>query len=279
MVYAPIWKDTFYSTTGETLIYKLITSGDTIFLGKAVKFPTASLVEVNINDICKNYMSNELPDIRGISAATSFTNTEACKTFQLYNENLRLLETYQFLWDWSYLDWNGGSKSMSLDINGHKDIRMYDFSTSVSAGVVTNSIAFTNNGYCGDWALYFQNKFGGWSSFLIEGNVKRTDTVTQYKYSKAARNTTIDFEDTVYSEDIDRRWQMYTGWLSDAESERLADNLLKSPRIYAHNLNTGEIIPVVITDTNIEHKTYRNQGHKPFSYVISVKASQMITRR
>lgn len=279
MVYAPIWKDTYYTTTGETLIYKLVTGGETIFLGKAVKLPGAANIEVNINNICKNYMSNNLPDIRGISASTSFTNTEACKTFQLYNENLRLLETYQFLWDWSFTDWNGGSKSMALDINGHKDSRMLCFSSSVSSGTVTNSITFNNTGHCGDWALYFQNRLGGWSSFLVEGNVKRTDTITQYKYSKAVKNTSIDFEDTVYSTDIDRRWQMYTGWLSDLESLRLADHLLESPQIYAHNLVTGEIIPVVITDTNVEHKTFRNQGHKPFSYVISVKASQINTRR
>ena len=282
MIYAPIWKDTFFTATTASVNYKITdANGNVLFLGKAVKFPGAATLEINVNQICKNYMNNDLPDFRGVSTSTSYTNSNACKVFNLYTgDSQTTAQSYTFLWDWSYTDWNGGSKSMSLPVNGHKDGRMMSFSSSVSAGnVVTNSITHTNNGYCGDWALYYQNRYGGWDSLLIEGNVKRTDSMTQHKYSKAAKNTSIDFEDTVYTNDVDRRWQMYTGWMSDQEAAIFADNVLQSTRVFAHNLVQNEIIPVVIVDSTAEHKTYRNQGHKKFNYVLNVKASQTNIRR
>mgnify|MGYP003291438403 CR=1 FL=1 len=279
MIYAPIWKDTYYSTTAESLTYTIKdASGETLYSGKAVKLPDADVLEININQICRNYMNNDLPDFRGVTGSTSYTNSNACKVFRLYRES-ELLESYTFLWDWSYSDWNGGSKSMSYPVNGHKDVRMMDFSTTVSSNVVTNSIAHNTTGHCGDWALYYQCKFGGWCSYLVEGNSMRTDTVTQYKYSKAVRNTSNDFEETIYTDDIERRWQLHTGWLSDQEASNIAENLLQSTRIFAHDLVHDVIFPVVITDTSIDHKTYRNQGHKPFNYTINIKASHQNIRR
>ena len=57
------------------------------------------------------------------------------------------------------------------------------------------------------------------------------------------------------------------------------ENLLQSPSIYAHDLVTGDIFPVVITDTNVQYKTYRTNGRRRVNYVIKVKASQTKTRR
>ena len=281
MIYAPIWKDTFFTATTASVNYKITdANGNVLFLGKAVKFPGAATLEINVNQICKNYMNNDLPDFRGVSTSTSYTNSNACKVFKIFTgDSSTAAESYTFLWDWSYVNWTGSNKSMSSPINGHNNGTMLTFSSQVSSSSVTNRISFTNNGYCGDWALYYQNKLGGWDSFLIEGNVKRTDTITQHKFSKSVKNTSIDFEDTVYTDDIERRWQMYTGWMSDAEAARFAEHLLQSTRVYAHNFSTNEIIPVVIVDSTAEHKTFRNQGHKKFNYVLNVKASQTNIRR
>jgi hypothetical protein len=281
MVYAPIWKDTFYTASTASVNYKITdTGGNVLFLGKAVKFPGAATLEININQICRNFMNNDLPDFRGVTTSTSYTNSNACKTFNLYTgDSTTTAQSYTFLWDWSYTDWTGGTKSMSSPVNGHNNGTMLTFSSQVSGNTVRNSISFSNNGYCGDAALYYQNKLGGWDSFLIEGNVKRTDSITQYKYSKAVKNTSIDFEDTVYTDDISRRWQMYTGWMSDAEASRFADNVLQSTRVYLHLFGSNEIIPVVVTDSTAEHKTFNNQGRKKFNYVINVKASQTNIRR
>lgn len=281
MVYAPIWKDTYYTTTAESLTYAIKDSGgNSLFLGHAVRFPGNATMDININNICRNYMSNDLPDsMLTATASTSVTNTEACKEFKLYSGST-LLETYRFLWDWSYEDWNGGSKSMSYPINGHNNGNMLVFSSSVASNVVTNSVVIGNGMYCGQLAFYYQSKAGGWDSFLCEGSLKRTDNLTRYEYSKAIRNTTKEFESTVYSEDVSSSYQVYTGWLTDGQAKRLAENLLQSTRVYAHDLENDVVFPVTIVDANIEHKTWRNQGRKkPVNYVINFKASQTRVRR
>lgn len=278
MVYAPIWKDTYYTTTAASITYTVKQNGSTLFIGKAVKLPGASTVEININEICKNFLSNELPDFRNVSTATTYTNSEACKTFQLY-QGSTLLETYVFLYDWSYTDWNGGSKSMGLPINGHYESTMLVFSSYTSSNVVYNTITFPGGNYCGDMALYYQTAGGGWCSFLCEGVVKRTDNLTPYTYTKSVKNTSNNFENTKYSIEYDRTYVINSGWLSDSESKNLAENLLKSTRVYAHDLKTDEIFPVVITDTSIQYKTYVSNSRKPVNYTINISSSQSRIRR
>ena len=280
MAYAPIWKDVYYTSTADSVTYSISAGGSTIFNGKAVKCPGSANVEINVSLICRNFMNNDLPDFSGVSANTTYTNTNACKTFTFTASDTSSTTSYTFLWDWSYQNWNGGSKSMSSPINGHYCANMMVFSSSVSAGgVVTNAITFPGGSYCGKMALYYQGAAGGWNSFLIEGNVKRTDKLTRYNISRRVKNTSIDFENTTYSMDIDPTYEVYTGWLTDAQAENLAENLLKSARVYAHDLVTDEIFPVVITDASIQHKTYKTNSHKPVNYVISLKASQTKIRR
>lgn len=274
---APIWKDVYYTASTESIDYTIRTGGQTVFNGRAVKFPGASNIEVNVSLICRNFMNNDLPDFLSVHSATSFTNSNACKTFTL--ESTVGSADYTFLWDWSYLNWNGGSKSMSSPINGHYCANMMVFSSSVSGGTVTNSITFPGGNYCGKMALYYQGAAGGWNSFLIEGNVKRTDKLTNHSVSRRVKNTGIDFENKIYSMDVEPSYELSTGWLSDEQAANLAENLLQSPSIYAHDFVAEEIFPVVITDTNVQYKTYRTNGRKRVNYVIKVKASQTKTRR
>ena len=277
---APIWKDVYYTSTADSITYSIKVGGSTLFNGKAVKFPGAANVEVNVSLICRNFMNNDLPDFRGVSSNTNYTNTNACRTFTFTASDTSSTTTYKFLWDWSYQDWNGGSKSMSSPINGHYCSNMMVFSSSVSSGgTVTNSIRFPGGTYCGKMALYYQGAAGGWNSFLIEGNVKRIDKLTNHSISRRVRNTSIDFENQTYSIDVEPSYELSTGWLTDAQAANLAENLLHSPRVYAHDLVTGEIYPVLITDTSIQYKTYRTNGRKRVSYVIKVKASKTKIRR
>lgn len=275
---APIWKDIYYTSNAESLSYSIKTGGSTIFNGKAVKFPGADNLEVNISQICRNFMDNDLPDFRNVNAATSYTNSNACKTFQLYRDTT-LLETYRFLWDWSYSDWNGGSQSMSSPVNGHSNGKMLVFSSSVSSGTVTNSITIPNSGHCGKFALYYQGAAGGWNSLLIEGNAKRTDKLTTHSLSRTIKNTSNDFENQIYSIDVEPTYDLSTGWLTDSQAANIAENLLKSTRIYAHDMESDQIFPVLITETSVQYKTFRTNSRKPVSYTIKVKASQTKIRR
>lgn len=278
---APIWKDTYFTSTDDSLTYTVKSDGSTIFIGKAVKLPGAATVEINMSEICKNFMDNDLPDFRSVNSATSFTNYNACKTFYIFvNDAASAASGFTFLWDWSYVDWNGGSKSMSSPINSHYTTNMLVFSSSVgNNSLVTNSISFPGGSYCGDMALYYQGAGGGWNSFLIEGTVKRSDSITPYRFSKSVKNTSIDFEDTKYSQDIEPNWELHTGWLTEAQAANLAHNLLQSARVYAHDLKTDRIFPVVIDESKAEYKTYATNSRKPISYTIKIKESQTRIRR
>lgn len=279
MVYAPIWKDTYYTASTSSLDYTIKSGADTIFIGKAVRLPSAAVLEVNISNICRNFMNNDIPDtLLNASASTSVTNADACKVFNLYS-GATLLESYTFLWDWSYENWNGGSVSMSYPVNGHNNSTMLVFSSAVASNVVTNSVVKGTGNYCGKFALYYQNKYGGWDSLLIEGNAKKSNTLTNHSYSRGVKNYTREFENMIYTMDIDSQYDLSTGWLTDEQASNIADNLLQSTRIYAHNLLQGEIFPVVIVDTKVDYKTYKTNSHKPVNYTIKIKTSQKKVRR
>ena len=133
--------------------------------------------------------------------------------------------------------------------------------------------------YCGDFAVYYVNKYGGWNSFLFEGVCKRTDNLKDYQYDRVVNNQTINFENNRYLVEISPTYRLGTGWLSDEEAARLASDLLPTTKLYLHNLITDEIVPAVITDSVAEYKTYRNGGKKFVQYTVSVKESQTKLRR
>ena len=57
---APIWKDTYYTTTAASANYSIKLDGNTIFTGKAVRYPGADEMNININRICRNYLECDI---------------------------------------------------------------------------------------------------------------------------------------------------------------------------------------------------------------------------
>lgn len=144
--------------------------------------------------------------------------------------------------------------------------------------VIIDGKEYYDVNYCGDAALYYLSSRGSWEAFLIEGLVKRTDKYAQQDYYKSFDNTTIEFGRRRFLTDIKRTWELNTGWLSDEEAEAVATDIFPSTQVYLHLLDTDEILPVVITDTQVEHKTYENQNYQLVSYRINVEASQSSAR-
>ena len=126
---------------------------------------------------------------------------------------------------------------------------------------------------CARYCLYYQNALGGWDSFLINGNDKQTDKITSYKYIKAVDNTTSKFGTKKYMNVISPTYKLYTDWLNDDEASRM-HHLLESTEVYMHDLENDKIIPVNISNTNCEYKTFSNNGKKKFYYVIDVESAQ-----
>ena len=141
--------------------------------------------------------------------------------------------------------------------------------------------------HCGPGAFIYRNRFGGWDSFLIEGNIIKTDNYTKLNYrTKGEYNQSFNFvnsnsqyklEKHTDNVSIDTTYEAYTGWLSDEESERLVFHLLSSPMVFFQDLHRENKLypvddfvnmPIRITSSSAEYKKFRN-GKKMVNYLIT----------
>ena len=282
---APIWQDIYYtSTTFSVLSYAVqIVGANTIYTGRAYRRPGASVLSINISKICQDYIKDSFRevDFRTL-VGTSYAHPYSYVEFNLINlQNGSVLGSYGFVYDWSYENWNGNTRTVSNPINNHKMAGMYDFNTVCRNVVATNSMELATSVYtvgggnaCGEVALYYKNRKGGWDAFLIEGTVTKKDEYTKYTYNRSFNNNTLEFENGTYHSQIVTSYVLNTGWLNDQESDNLAFNLLSSNEVYLHNLCTNKVYPVVIKDNTATYKTYKNNSRKLVNYQINVEESQ-----
>jgi hypothetical protein len=71
---------------------------------------------------------------------------------------------------------------------------------------------------------------------------------------------------------------MHTSWLPDDESSRM-HHLLNSTNVFLGDLVTGQMIPVILTNTTTEYKTYKGNGGRLVNYTINVTIAQERIRR
>lgn len=288
---APIWKDTYYTTTADTVNYSIRLEGETIFTGKGVKYPGADDMQLNINKICRNYLEC---DIAGLletmpSSNTNLDHPNAQRTFNFYTGSTKVND-YVFYQDYSYTDdkpTTGSSIIVSNPINGHfvsgmLKVRTYrgtsSYYTTGSASSSTG-LGYTTRVKCVPYVLYYLNSYGGWDAFAIEGTGLKKDAYTTFKTDQSYNNTTLQFETNKYVQEIKTSYELNTGLLSDEQSANLAKNLLGSIKVYLQNIDEGWIKPVIITDSNITYQTYQTNGRKMCQYKINVQESQSKIRK
>lgn len=272
MVISPIWKDVSYTSSTTPLKYTISVDGNEIFNGIAYARPGSEYVVFNINKICQNWVSSVLPDIRTFTG--TYTHDNAFKTFILKDISGNTLETYKFLYDWSYDDYfTGQTCNLNKYINNQYAYGQLIFTTDFNGESVTTTVRKSDGNACGEYAIYYLNRYGGWDSFLIEGNVIKKDVYEKYYTNKSFNNTQLDFERKVYNNQITTKYELNTSWLTDSESDKLAFNLLSSNSAYLHNLVKDEIKPIVINNTETEYKKFIN-GKKLNRYKIEVENSQ-----
>lgn len=128
---------------------------------------------------------------------------------------------------------------------------------------------------CVQYVLYYVNPWGGYDWFPIRGKVVEKDSMTAYTYTQNFNNQTLDFGKKKYLGEIQKHFTLHTQWMSEDESSRMW-YLLQSNTVYLHNLVEDKIYPVVITNTEQEHKK-RLLGTR-ISYQIEVDLSQIRER-
>ena len=145
--------------------------------------------------------------------------------------------------------------------------------------IVINGITYKVVSNCSRYALYYLNAYGGWDTLLIEGNTKITDNLTRHNRDTEYDNTEIQNRGTYnYLNEISKTFTLHTSWLSDDEASRM-HHLLNSPNVYLLDMETNEMMPVVLTNTATEYKTYKGNGGKLVNYTIEATLAQERIRR
>lgn len=292
----PIWKDVYYTGSTSTLDYYITMDEDSnaIYTGRAYIQPNHTNVKINISKICKDYLSNRITDgnsILGLIGNERLYNHNAIHVFHLYKVGVAdELAYYIFYYNWSYKELTGQQQygdyieiDLTTPINGHLTSGMKPLYTTSNYRddyteynyyeTYLRATKYTS-GYCGEYAIYYLQRNGGWAAFLIEGGVKKTDSYEKYSYDMSFDNTKAEFEQATYHNQIVTDWVVTTNWLTDTQSENLAFNLIPSNQVFLHDLKANKIIPVVITDTSADYKTFKNNGRKMVNYTIRMKESQ-----
>lgn len=279
----PIYQDTYYVTTAATLDFNIIFSGATIFSGRSVRFPDAENLKINVSRICENYLTEDIPETVWENSAGSWNDTNAAGAFHIENSSGTPLAFYTFYNDWSYdddFDRSEVETSLAFPINRRYAPNMYGFESKYDDDGELIS-TFYNRGVgstydtpgCGDYAIYYLNRYGGWDSFLFEGKVTRTDNYDIKSYTRREDALSMRHSEDRYVNNITTNWKCNTSWLTDEQAANLSFNLLPSNKVYFHDLVNDIVCPAVIVDTAATYKTFKNQGRKRVSYEIQIKAS------
>ena len=132
---------------------------------------------------------------------------------------------------------------------------------------------------CGEGFLLYKNRFGGWDSFLIEGNIYKYDEYTKLSgvYPKYPNVNGYNRERVTDRNTIRTRYEINTGWLTDEQAERLAFHLMSSTTVALRSFSDKTVgsfpynmVSVSITNTEVEYKKFKN-GKKMINYTITLE--------
>lgn len=138
----PIWKD--YDVVlgaGDAYFYRIRVgspSGSIVYSGKAYRRPGDSSVNVRINDICADYISQTLPTL----SEDEFSSITKPLTFYVQSStngnSWGLVDTITFQNDWSYdYRYDATTMGMAFPVNGKVDRRMWLTYSAITPGSKT----------------------------------------------------------------------------------------------------------------------------------------------
>lgn len=272
----PIWKDYLTEFNGEDYVdYTVDVNGVNVYSGKAFRMPDNDKIVLNINRIAENYLASDADF--GQTYRRIQPNDDATAVVSV-NTSDGQSDTWAVIYDWSYKDYDG---NLSIPVSNVIDSRMYSPKTTINELAVTTdweSDAYTKKSLCGcRYGVYYLNARGGWDAFAFTGKGGRKDQITRSTIEKAVYNTEVKHRVNDYGISSDSTWSLYTGILNDGECERMW-NLVTSPKVYLHNLDTDSIIPVNVSSSSFEFKRTAWSGWRKI-YQIEFKRAMTLTRR
>ena len=132
---------------------------------------------------------------------------------------------------------------------------------------------------CTRYALYYVNAYGGWDTLLLDGSCKTSDALTRHTAELEYDNNDESARGLRdYAVEVARLWTLNTGLLTDEQSSRM-HHALNTTNAFLCDLLTGELIPVVLTDTDHARKTFKADGRQIAQYTFNAKEAQAQVRR
>ena len=175
-----------------------------------------------------------------------------------------------------------------LDATGVGAFRVFalDLSTFPGLADVTIGAHTWKISRCtGRYALHYVNAYGGWDSFFIAGNGRRTDGLTRHETGALSDNASaypeVRRNRRNYLNEIAAVYELHTGLMTDRESARM-HNLLNSPQVLLEDFEADSlhrVSPVVLTGTSTPHLTYANNGRQLMEYTITAQLAEERLRR
>lgn len=305
----PIWKDfTVVLGSADSIAYTIETDGVAIYSGIAVKRPGDTLTRATINNICAAYLHQTLPTLTLQAASTApyvktfdvkasgqlitsiefvmdysydygllghahslsdpvdgvidyrmpLLRTNAVDSYLIYRKNVITNE--------DYLSSLSDAVGNYVSITGTKDLN-FDITYEGKSDVTRYSVRDT----CAKYALYYVNAFGGWDALVMQGTPKHSEDIKRYNVQKSYDNSENRARGLHnYTNEITPKWALKTALLTDEQSARM-HHLLGSTMVYLYDIETAEVLPVVLTDNSIEYKTFKNNNRQRAQYTINVQ--------
>lgn len=184
---------------------------------------------------------------------------------------------------------NGGYTRISY-FNGPQTKSLPLTSASAYSGLQIKKTGFTTLIYdikdtCADYVLHYVNAFGGWDSLVMLGRCAIKEDYTRHSVGRMYRDVASastsrgnEVGKVIIANEVSKKWTLRTGLLTDDESSRMF-HLLGTPRAILEDLNTGELFPVVISNSSYEEQTFRGNGNRMAQYEINVELAQQHIRR
>ena len=296
----PIWEDKFQEIISDEdwEDYELQESGVTLYSGRAFAYPNEANIRVDVSKVVAPYLVSYFKDI------------------DFLNDGI-ILGRYTFVRDYSYdpsMDYTQ-NQWLNAPINGRVPAGV-KLSASLWGASAGGSLQVTDEGgslvvneaivkglNVGEWIsgsagkkytfgsleyevvdacqgalLKYVNAYGAVDYFLVEGVAKKSDKITRASYEKDAAALSPEFESKDYQATMEAQWTGTTGWLTDAQSARMK-HLVESVEVYMIDINSGDEIPVCMTDGSLDYKTFISNGRKMVNYTLKWSESQKKIRR
>lgn len=320
----PIWRDQIIDVPAiDNVIFVIYPGSDNtqpaLYHGLAYKMQGEIYAHVKVNDICADYLTQNIGDL--INA-----HVDILKTFSLYANNSKIQTWSQYL-NWEYKDGTIDKTDLAINrpITGRIQegmkiplTSMHSYANTDTATLVTTNgdgtqttavsavgVVSPFNLYfnvatgakhvkayltthaaavvdydvipkCHRYALYYVNELGAVDVLVIEGRYRMADGYTRSTYKCTYDNRYTSPGEVNYLNDIQRTWELHTGWLTDAEAGRMG-HLLGSPLVYLCDCDDNNALyPVIITNGDCPYKTHKDGM---VSYGINVQLARDMIRR